>query len=80
MQGSREKTKIVIEALIDEKLPPAFAAFAAAQITLPNSDQELDQQLADYASMCLQLRSDDATVLEVTERAASVEFEPAGEV
>lgn len=58
MAGSLEKTRLVVEALIDEKLPPPLAAMAAPMIELPETDAELDAKLLEYIEMLLGLRSD----------------------
>lgn len=71
MSGSRAKTKAAIDILLDTHANPAVASLAGAMITLPETDELLDTQLGEWAILLLSLRSDDATPLEVVERAAA---------
>jgi len=71
MRGSREKTREAIETLLEAHANPAMACLLAPMVTLPDTDELLDQQLADWAGLMCSLRSDTATPLEVVEREAA---------
>ena len=73
MIGSRAKTKAAIDVLLDTHANPAIASLAGAMITLPETDELLDQQLGEWAILLLSLRSDNATPLEIVEHEAATE-------
>ena len=56
MKGSREKCAEVIEEILTARLGQGMACLVMPQIKLPDTDEELDRQLVEWASLVLTLR------------------------
>lgn len=72
LKGSREKCREAIDEILAEKVGAAMSCLIAPQITLPDTDEELDEKIVEWCGLMLQMRSDDATPAEVILHAETV--------